>query len=285
MHVVAVVGGESNRTNLDLVRKWQALGIDACIVSGAEARNELRPGDIAVGRLDVLATLDGIEDGLLELLELRAAGIRVVNSARALLNAHDKLRTAQRLAIAGVPHVPTQHVRRLQDAELRTPLVVKPRYGSWGADVLRCDDEVSMSAVSAEIAERRWFKKHGVIVQPLIAPMGRELRMIVAGGRVVGAESRVAAPGEWRTNVGLGGTLLPTAAWPGPSEIALAAAAAVDADFVGVDLLPSSSGYLVLEVNGAVDLDGTYSVGGDLDEQSADALGLVGVPIAAPALM
>ena len=285
MPTVAVVGGESNPTNLDLVRKWQALGIDACLLSGAEARHELRPGDVAVGRLDVLPTLDGIEDGLLELLELRADGIRVVNTARALLNAHDKLRTAQRLSIAGVPYVPTQHVRKLQEVELRPPLVVKPRFGSWGADVLRCDDEEALSTVFAEIAQRHWFKKHGAIVQPLIAPMGRDLRIIVAGGLVVGAESCVSAPGEWRTNISLGGTRLPTAAWPGPSEIALAATAAVDADFVGVDLLPSSNGYLVLEVNGAVEFDGTYSVGGDVYEQSADALGLHGAPIAAPAFL
>jgi [lysine-biosynthesis-protein LysW]--L-2-aminoadipate ligase len=285
MPMVAVVGGAANPTNLDLVRKWQALGIDACLLSGAEARNELRPGDIAVGRLDVLRTLDGIEDGLLELLELRADGVRVVNSARALLNAHDKLRTAERLATAGIPHVPTQHVRELQEVELRPPLVVKPRFGSWGADVFCCDDGEALSTVFAEIAGRDWFKKHGAIVQPLIAPVGRDLRIIVAGRLVVGAESCVSAPGEWRTNVGLGGTRLPTAAWSAPSELALAAASAVDADLVGVDLLPSSDGYLVLEVNGAVEFDGTYSVGGDLYEQAADALGLVGVSIAAPAFL
>jgi len=34
-----------------------------------------------------------------------------------------------------------------------------------------------------------------------------------------------------------------------------------------------------------VEFDGTYSVGGDVYEQSADALGLHGAPIAAPAFL
>ena len=59
---------------------------------------------------------------------------------------------------------------------------------------------------------------------------------------------RLSAPGEWRTNISLGGTHLPTGASAKPAAIALAAAAAIDADFVGIDLLPSSDGYLVLEV-------------------------------------
>jgi RimK family alpha-L-glutamate ligase len=274
MQTVAVVGSEDNETNVDLVSKWQLLGLDACLLSPEQAREELVRGDIAVGRLDVLPTLDGIENGLLELLELRADGVRVVNSARALLNAHDKLRTAQRLSIAGVAHVPTQHVRTRRELEIEPPLVLKPRFGSWGAEVVRCDDQHAIDETFSAIVQRRWFKKQGAIVQPLVPPMGRDLRILVAAGRVVGAESRVSASGEWRTNISLGGMHLPTAAWAEPSGLAIAAAAAVDADFVGVDLLPSAAGYLVLEVNGAVEFDSTYSYDGDVFAEIADALDL-----------
>jgi len=62
--------------------------------------------------------------------------------------------------------------------------------------------------------------------------------MIVAGNRVVGAERREAAPGEWRTNEILGSRGVD--AQPSEEEGALAidAARAIGADLLGVDLLP-----------------------------------------------
>ncbi len=60
-------------------------------------------------------------------------------------------------------------------------------------------------------------------------------------------------------------------------EAALAAAGALGMDLVGVDLLPLDGGYTVLELNGAVDLDGRYSLpGGDVNLDAAAGLGILG---------
>ena len=69
---------------------------------------------------------------------------------------------------------------------------------------------------------------------------------------------------EWRTNVALGAT--PSAAVPPPdaSELAVAATRALGIDFAGVDLLPLEEGWIVLEVNGAVDLRPMYSLETDV---------------------
>ena len=99
-------------------------------------------------------------------------------------------------------------------------------------------------------------------MQELVPPCGFDLRVIVACGEVVGAVKRVAARGEWRTNIALGGSREPVVPSPVACALAVAAAAAVAGDLVGVDLLPLTNGaYVVLEVNGAVDFTSEYSLG------------------------
>jgi RimK family alpha-L-glutamate ligase len=201
----------------------------------------------------------------------------VLNSPAALLYAHDKLRTARSLAAAGVTHPATEHVTlRNRSPLLLPPVVVKPRFGSWGADVLRCDSRPELQAAIDVISERRWFRRHGALVQSLVPPVGHDLRVLVARGRIVGAESRVAAPDEWRTNLSLGGTSCPAIVPPQARETALAAARAVAGDFVGIDLLPHGTDYVAIEVNGGVDFERRYSLPGrDVFADIASALGLL----------
>jgi hypothetical protein len=91
------------------------LGIDALALPPEQAARRLRPGDVALGRLDVLLdvlpTLDGPEPGLETLRSLEERGVPVLNRAGALLAAHDKLRTALRLGARGLPHPRIAHVR------------------------------------------------------------------------------------------------------------------------------------------------------------------------------
>jgi len=75
--------------------------------------------------------------------------------------------------------------------------------------------------------------------------------VFVVGGRVIGAIERRTADGDWRTNVSRGGSARPVALPAAWESLALRAAAAIEADYAGVDLLPSTDGALfVLEVNG-----------------------------------
>jgi RimK family alpha-L-glutamate ligase len=244
----------------------------------------LRPGDIALGRLDVLPTLDGVEPGLWALERLAASGITVLNGRRTLVAAHDKLATASALYDAGIAHPRSVHVASwLPLPELEPPIVFKPRFGSWGEDVIRCDDEDAIERTLADLSGKAWFESTGAIAQKLVAPRGHDLRLIVAGGRVVGAVRRVAAPNEWRTNIALGARREPTTPPPEACDLAIRAADAVGGALVGVDLLPADLGtWVVLEVNGAVDFNSIYSIEEDVFAATMAALrGVVEEPAAA----
>jgi glutathione synthase/RimK-type ligase-like ATP-grasp enzyme len=72
--------------------------------------------------------------------------------------------------------------------------------------------------------------------------------------------------------VALGARRVPTAPPPGTAELALAAADALGADLVGVDLLPSEDGWTILEVNGAVDFAPEYRPQDDVFAAVVDAV-------------
>jgi RimK family alpha-L-glutamate ligase len=284
--IFALVAQHATGTNVALAsRSWP--GAESMILTPREALERLQPGDVALGRLDVKPTLDGVDDGVAELAQLAARGVRVLNGPRTLLAAHDKLLTARALVQAGVPHpATTLFTAGDETPPLEPPVVIKPRFGSWGADVFRCDDGESLKRCLDLLPEKHWFRTQGAIVQDLIPPRGWDLRLIVAGGRVIGAVSRVAAPGEWRTNVALGAVRAPVFEPPAEAcDLAIAAAEAVDGHLVGVDLLPTpAGGYVVLELNGACDFVDTYSSEDDVFASAILALAETagGVPALLP---
>ena len=259
----AVVAHKQTETNVALAaRGW--VGARPHLLAPRRALLRLTRGDVALTRLDVSQSLDSVEEGIWSVTQLEAQGVRVLNRPPALLACHDKLLTARLLRAAGVPHPRTRRLQSVSSAEtLRYPVVAKPRFGSWGRDVELCGDPLELARYIATMNSRAWWSIGG-IVQELVPPLGIDLRVIVAGGRVVGAASRTAQPDEWRTNVALGGT--PSAAVPPPdaSELAVAATRALGIDFAGVDLLPLGDGWIVLEVNGAVDLRPMYSLEKDV---------------------
>lgn len=262
--VFALVARRRTATNMALVEA-ATVGADARVLTPEEAVATLTPGDVALGRVDVADDFDGVEDGMWALGALAARGVRVLNRTGALLAAHDKLLTARVLERAGLPH-PRTRIADIHEPPPRWsgPVVVKPRFGSWGVDVVLCEDEVSYRRRLHELETRPWFRRHGAIIQDVVPILGRDLRVVVAGGEAVAAISRLAAPGEWRTNVALGARRV--AVDPPASALSLAAwaAGAAGLDLCGVDLLPDGEGgWIVLELNGAVDFTSEYRLGSD----------------------
>jgi [lysine-biosynthesis-protein LysW]---L-2-aminoadipate ligase len=269
----AVVAHRRSATNDGLVAAARAWGLDSELLDPHRALTSLQPGDVALARLDVREGLDGIERGTGELERLAAGGVDVRNPPAALVVAHDKLLTARTLRHAGLPHPHTNRISpALPTAVPELPLVLKPRFGSWGRDVELCSTPDELDAALLRLQRKPWFREHGALAQELVEPRGWDLRLVVAGGRVVGAACRIAAKDEWRTNAALGAQVEPVQAPPLACALALAAARAAKADLVGVDLLPTQNGFVVLELNGAVDFRPVYAPLRDVFADAVDAL-------------
>ena len=116
--------------------------------------------------------------------------------------------------------------------------------------------------------------RSGALIQDLVPPQGYDLRVLVAAGRVVGAAFRVAAPGEWRTNIALGGVRRPVAEPPREAgDLAIEAARAGGGTLTGVDLLPDGNGgWVVVELNGAVEFTHEYAPWSDVFAETAVVL-------------
>ena len=277
---IAVVAQTPTTANEALVQVG-CHGAEWSLLTPAEALELLEPGDCALGRIDVLPTLDGVDDGLWVMGALEARGVVVLNGAPSLLAAHDKLLTARLLRRAGLPHPRTRLITGERPVStLRPPVVVKPRFGSWGLGVERCDDEDALAALLERLPEESWYREQGALVQDLVPTLGFDLRIVVADDHVIGAISRVAAEGEWRTNVALGAQRQRVSPTPDACALALAAARATGASLVGVDLLPDGRGrWTVAEINGAVEFTEEYALapGADPFAEAAFLLGRAAV--------
>jgi RimK family alpha-L-glutamate ligase len=182
---------------------------------------------------------------------LAAGGVRCVNGPRAIERTVDKSWASAVLAGAGLPTPPTivceRHEGAMQAFErLGGDVVVKPLFGAMGNGIVRVEDrDLAHRVFRALELERAVY-----YVQRTFAPAGRrDLRVLVVAGQVAGAMERVSD--SWRANIARGARPRPVALSAAESELALAAAAALEADVAGVDLLVGpDSEIVVVEVNG-----------------------------------
>jgi RimK family alpha-L-glutamate ligase len=190
-------------------------------------------------------------------LRVLARTARSQNPVDSVLLADDKAAAAERLALAGVAQVRTEicpfdpgQVAAVA-AEIGYPVVVKRTHGAQGRWVRRAPEPASLAAALAELAAEG---PGALIVQPeVVECAGASVRAVLTGGRLLAVTERRAAPPEWRSNVAGGATQRRVELTGQERDLVLAAAAALALGHAGVDLLRTSEGPRVLEVNACPD--------------------------------
>ncbi|MFA6131496.1 MAG: RimK family alpha-L-glutamate ligase [Patescibacteria group bacterium] len=191
---------------------------------------------------------------------LISAGFKVTNSQNLILSAA-KNKFARKLLInkAGLPTPKSTIVRDVStiatEAEaIGFPLVAKTPSGSGGRGVFLAENLATLLPIVDYLTVNH---KMPLLLEEFIKEAeGKDLRIFVAGDKILAAMERSAKPGEVRANIHAGGAGHPVELSDEEKKIAVAAAKAVGLDIAGVDIIRSSRGPLVLEVNARPGFEG-----------------------------
>jgi ribosomal protein S6--L-glutamate ligase len=150
-------------------------------------------------------------------------------------------------------------VHKVIDAVGGAPCVIKVLEGTQGLGVVLAETK----SAAASVIEAFNGLQARVIVQEFIREADNcDIRAFVVGGNVVGAMRRRAKDGEFRSNLHRGGTAEIIELTDEEENAAIRAARAMGLDIAGVDMLQSSRGPLIIEVNSSPGLEGIESATG-----------------------
>ncbi len=181
--------------------------------------------------------------------------------SQALVRSRDKLRSLQILARAGLGIPKTAFASSPKDKDIDSvieaiggaPCVIKLLEGTQGIGVILAENQKAAKSV----VEAFLKLEANMLVQEFIQEAkGADLRVFIVDGQIVGAMKRQAKDGEFRSNLHRGGTATVIQLTPEERATAIKSAKKLGLGIAGVDLLQSSRGPLVMEVNSSPGLEG-----------------------------
>jgi ribosomal protein S6--L-glutamate ligase len=179
--------------------------------------------------------------------------------SQALVRSRDKLRSLQLLAKAGLGMPKTafaslpKNIDGVIDLVGGAPVVIKLLEGTQGIGVILAETHKSAKSV----IESFLALKANILVQEFIKEAGgADIRAFIVDGKIVGAMKRQGLPGEFRSNLHRGGSASVLELTKEERETAIKAAKKLGLAIAGVDMLQSSRGPLVMEVNSSPGLEG-----------------------------
>lgn len=192
-------------------------------------------------------------------------GVYALNNARSINRSRNKLVSMQMLAQHGLPLPKTGFADSpgdtddLLDLVGGTPVVIKLTEGTQGMGVVLAETKKAAESV---IEAMRGLQANFLVQEYIQEANGEDIRCFVIGNRVIASMKRHAKEGDFRSNLHRGGYAIAEEISPEERKIAIQATQIMGLDVAGVDLLRSSKGPLVLEVNSSPGLEGIEKASG-----------------------
>ncbi len=186
-------------------------------------------------------------------------GAFTTTDSEALVRSRDKLRSLQVLSRAkiGLPKTVFTNYSRDVEGVIKqvggTPLVIKLLEGTQGIGVVLAE---TRNAAESVIEAFNGLQARVIVQEFIKEAKGADIRAFVVDGHVVGAMKRQGKEGEFRSNLHRGGNAEVVELSDEEEIAAVKATKAMGLGIAGVDMLQSSRGPLILEVNSSPGLEG-----------------------------
>jgi ribosomal protein S6--L-glutamate ligase len=262
MNIIILSKGPGNYSTKRLVEAAEAKGHNVRVVNYAKCYVTAESGKPVVNYngeaiTDVDAIIPRISSNLTTygssiVRQFEMQNVFTTTSSIALSRARDKLRSVQILAKYSVGIPKTVFARETSDFDDvleqvgGAPVIIKVARGTHGNGVVLAETK------KAAMAVMQAFYVEGVsfLVQEFIEESaGEDIRAVVVNGHVVASMLRKSSDDDFRSNLHQGATAKSVKLTDEETKIAQKAAKAMGLSFCGVDMMRSSRGPLVLEVN------------------------------------
>ena len=191
---------------------------------------------------------------------LERLGVVLINGSESIDAVKDKLYSQQILGQSNLPVPKTMLVKHpinleLVEKNLSYPMIVKTLSGSYGSGVFMVEDRKQFRQLMkmAELTK----PSYNIIIQECIEDsLGKDLRVLVVNGKVIGCMMRQSIDGDFRANITRGGEAIPYQVDEDIEWIGGECARLLNLDIAGVDLLFNEGTYTICEVNSAPGFEG-----------------------------
>ena len=226
------------------------------LIVSRDDRKSIQYKNSVVSLPDVLLARTGSGTGHFNLSVLRQferLNVPTLPNSASIEAAKDKMYANQILAQAGLPIPKTMLTRfpckaELVEKQVGFPCVIKVVTGSHGAGVYLCHTPKEFEDLS-ELISSLDFKNSMIVQEYVQHSEGRDLRVIVIGGRVIGAMLRQSTDGSFKANISRGGEGVAYDVDEKMELLAIQTAKVLDLDIAGIDLLFHEDGYRICEAN------------------------------------
>lgn len=190
-------------------------------------------------------------EALTTVREFESRGVRSFNSSQAYVASRNKWLLYQKLREWNMPTPESSLLKKGESTLVAFPKVLKQLSSSQGEGIYLAQNSEDLEQIRARHPEedlliQEWIKEFS----------GRDIRAFVVGGRVVASMKRIAAEGEFRSNLHRGGHAENCALTAEEEKLALDLCSRLNLHIAGIDFLRSHKGSLLLEANPCPGLEG-----------------------------